>query len=146
MNITVETRDKERGGWRSDRYSRRGGYYVRSEVNDKTRVYVFAGGEGVFENLANRFSRPVELYRAAMRQALDEKGLTAKARWSQKAGCSCGCSPAFITDQRLGYDIFVTINEADQAAKVDPAKAYIAEDRTAQILADPTLPFAAKEN
>ena len=104
-------------------------------------MYVSPKSESVFANLVNRFSRPVKLYRAAMKQALSDLGVDAKAYWSQRAGCSCGCSPAFILDKALGYDIFVSITEADQPVDRDPAKDAIAAARFAQVVADPTLPF-----
>lgn len=30
------------------------------------------------------------------------------ARFSRKAGCSCGCSPGFLLNRRLRRDVFVT--------------------------------------
>jgi len=71
----------------------------RREADKKPRVYVWIEDETVLENLVNRRSRPVEVYRAVALQALTDLGIPfEKIRWSQKAGCSCPCSPGFIVD------------------------------------------------
>jgi hypothetical protein len=110
----------------------------RDQSGTKTRVYVSPATETVLDNFVGRFSRPVPLMRLAMNAALRSLGIvTAKAVWSQKAGCSCGCSPAFILAERLGFDIYVTFTGAPG---VDPAKAGIAAQRAAAIAADATMP------
>lgn len=78
-----------------------------SYTKDRTkfpRLYVWPEDETVFENLlAGRRSRPVELYRKLLPEILERFGLPedTKATWSQKAGCSCGCSPGFILNHPL---------------------------------------------
>lgn len=74
----------------------RGGSY--REFDAKPRMYFFVEGENLLENFANRFDRPSKLYRQFVPQVLEQLGLDpgTKVIWSQKAGCSCGCSPAFI--------------------------------------------------
>jgi hypothetical protein len=73
------------------------------EWRSGTRIYVGEVGESVFENLDNRFGRPVKEYRAAVLEALTSIGITDhKLAWSQKAGCSCGCSPGFILRVKEG--------------------------------------------
>ena len=62
----------------------------------KSRLYVDVN-ENVLENLENRFNRPVSEYRRLLKPVFKAMGV--KARWSQKAGCSCGCSPGFILDR-----------------------------------------------
>lgn len=76
----------------------------RQFFNGDTHVYVHIKTEGVMENLMNRRSRPYttwkkELLPIAARLIEAETGLTMedKARWSQKLGCSCPCSPGFRT-------------------------------------------------
>lgn len=32
-----------------------------------------------------------------------------QSNWSKYAGCSCPCSPGFILETNVGYDIFVSI-------------------------------------
>jgi hypothetical protein len=74
----------------------------------KARIYIWPKGENVIDNISNRFSRPSAAYKEEVLPKLDlPKGV--KVRWSQKAGCSCGCSPGFIVDAKLGYDIHVEV-------------------------------------
>jgi len=70
----------------------------------KTRVYIHPKNESILENIMNRRSRPRDQYKQVLLEGLtmidvDLSRIT--YRWSQKAGCSCGCSPGFIID---GYD------------------------------------------
>jgi hypothetical protein len=74
----------------------------------KTRIYVWLKNENMLENMANRFSRPYDVYKQEVLPKL-ELPAGAKVRWSQKAGCSCGCSPGFVVDAVLGYDIHVDV-------------------------------------
>lgn len=70
----------------------------------KSRVYVCPRGETVIDNIMKRRSRPINDYRSAARSALSHIGVDltkVEMKWSQKAGCSCGCSPGFVVD---GYD------------------------------------------
>ena len=83
----------------------------------KTRVYVYPSGETIMENLMNRRSRDLNTYRAALRKGLSEIGVDLSRvdyKWSQKAGCSCGCSPGFIVDgwdsAISGKNVWVEIN------------------------------------
>lgn len=74
--------------------------------NSKPRIYVDTDQPfNAIEDLANRTRRPHNAWKLDVTIALEElqaKGLTSfrgenfKMSWSQKAGCSCGCSPAFI--------------------------------------------------
>jgi hypothetical protein len=113
------------------------------------RVNVWPEGENLLENMANRFDRPQKLYRAVAKQALADLGITGTLRWSQKAGCSCGCSPGFILRVESGwpeqdsngdhidehrFDIHVDAVIPTQ----EPTGRGL--DRAAQIDADPTLP------
>lgn len=98
-------------------------YITQREMNEyhrPPRLY-FHGDmkESIFEDLLNRFDRPWKLYRKELLppiiEALDELGIkVSKCSWSQKAGCSCGCSPGFIVaaedrkDNYRPYNIFVT--------------------------------------
>jgi hypothetical protein len=69
------------------------------EYQARTKVYVWEQ-ESVIENLINRRKRPTALYRTAAFRALAQLGhvdiADVKLYWSRTAGCSCGCSPAFI--------------------------------------------------
>ena len=64
-----------------------------------------------------RNRRPFQLYREVLLPKVFKKlklPPNIRASWSQKAGCSCGCSPGFILDTlplRRGYDaIYVTVS------------------------------------
>lgn len=83
-----------------------------------SKVYVFESGESILDNLENRRSRPSKAYREFVLQAHPE--LEGKIRWSQKAGCSCGCSPGFLVDHTVRVDgtpadIYITIGLAKEA-------------------------------
>jgi hypothetical protein len=89
---------------------RQGGYKT------KTRIYIWPEGETLQENLNNRRSRPLGLYRESAFKALDNLKINRSklsVKWSQKAGCGCGCSPGFIVDgwdpTLDGKDLHVTI-------------------------------------
>ena len=115
MNIEVTKKERKRPDWKYPRY---GAPYLqpsRREHNSKPRVYVHPNGEMVLENFAKRFDRPITVYRHAAKQALKELGIEGKLRWSQKAGCSCGCSPGFVLDTETAghFDILVTIHDED---------------------------------
>ena len=84
----------------------------------KPRVYVFVEGENMISNLENRFRRPYEAYKRFLPKVLEALGNPEGVtfRWSQKAGCSCGCSPAFIVSGLPGrrIDVLITITGAKQ--------------------------------
>lgn len=85
-------------GW--DAYNR-----LKKQQNLFTRVYVWTEGETIIENLQNRRQRPHTIYKKELIPVvLWRMGLPAdtKVRWSQKAGCGCGCSPGFIIDGDWG--------------------------------------------
>lgn len=76
---------------------------VERQRRGSSRVHVFAeeGTETILDDLMNRHNRPVETWRVLATRTLRELGLNPteaymKLRWSQKAGCSCGCSPGFV--------------------------------------------------
>ena len=79
---------------------------------DKTRIYVWPDNESIIDNINKRRERPYTVYKKEIiPQVLAKYGwsLTTKIRWSQKAGCPCGCSPGFIVSDHYGEDIHVTI-------------------------------------
>lgn len=81
---------------------------------DKLKIYIFTRGETILNNLENRRVRPYTLYKKEIIPQLIKQGVIKegqKVRWSQNAGCSCGCSPGFIVDgeDAYGKEIFVDI-------------------------------------
>lgn len=99
---------------------------VAIENRRRQRVHFFHYGENVLENLLRRWSRPVPFYFELLPAILRDVGMTVTdgemqnprglGRWSQRAGCSCGCSPAIVLNRADRYDLFVTVD-----LKVTPA-------------------------
>ena len=83
-----------------------------------SRIYVHAVGESIMDNLMNRRSRPYRMYR----EMLSDQPFMKDARWSQRAGCSCPCSPGFIADRRYTneegkpVDYHVSICDSEELA------------------------------
>jgi len=79
------------------------------------KIYFNIADETLLENLLNRRTRPYNDLRKMIPSALKLAGLDTiqsdSFRWSQKAGCGCGCSPGFVDkDYRLTHkDIYVTL-------------------------------------
>lgn len=70
--------------------------------SSRSRVHVFTQGESILSNILMRRNRPSGLYRdIVLNQYPDLEG---RIKWSQTAGCSCGCSPGFIVDETLRDD------------------------------------------
>lgn len=89
----------------------------------KTRVYVDLAKETIIENLFNRRNRPVAAYRALLNDAatkLYNLGVSfTAAKWSQQAGCACGCSPGFVLDGDYGRNVFLTVRKYEPPADAD---------------------------
>ena len=69
----------------------------REDAGKKTRVYVSWSGENMAQDFVNRTSRPHGRVRPLVEMVLEEAGIDVTGMtWSQKAGCSCPCSPGFI--------------------------------------------------
>jgi len=86
-----------------------GNDYTDRRRNKKARVYINIQDESILENLMNRKSRPIKLFRALLPDVYKKLGVDSKARWSQYAGCSCPCSPGFILDDVYGKTVYVTV-------------------------------------
>lgn len=112
----------------------------RREYNAKPRVYVWPQ-ETIIENLMERRNRPVKLFRYLATRALESEGLTrVKLRWSQTAGCSCGCSPGFILDDfsfarpadeinkdilRMRFDVSVDVGTPEVVSAPEVDDSYV---------------------
>jgi len=120
-----------------------------ASYHSRPRVYVHVAGDTVLADFACRFDRPHKVYRTFLPAILAAIGADgAKANWSQKAGCSCGCSPAFILKDVPAscfsggpFDVFVTLGGDTSSALLDNGANL---DRVAARLdglaADPTIP------
>lgn len=88
----------------------------------KTRLYIFSDiweteiGKAATDDaevVAEINKVMVRRFREALPEILKQAGIPeAKASWSWKAGCSCGCSPGFILDKGYGMDIFADVSFA----------------------------------
>jgi len=96
----------------------------------KARVFVWASEEfNVLEDLANRTRRPHQIWKPLVLKILEQVGISdVKLRWSQRAGCSCPCSPGFIIEEGMRFglrdgDIFIhmiapTVDESKPARQL----------------------------
>lgn len=94
------------------------GYYHRSRraserPDGHSIVYVSVKGETVLDNFVNRRSRPYQALRPIVIEELKKANIQFESiRWSQNAGCSCGCSPGFIIQNGdIGNNYWLTIDD-----------------------------------
>lgn len=85
----------------------------KDNLNHNTRIHFFVD-ETIIENLENRRNRPYTEYRKLLPEVFEKLGIPAntKASWRQNAGCSCGCSPAFIVEVLYHNHVYVDITSA----------------------------------
>jgi len=86
------------------------------EKISRTKIYFFPKGENVIEQVWKRRLRPHNvLYKPLLPEVIKLANLPedVKFHWSQQAGCSCGCSPGFVSENHSGKDIFVDIEEEE---------------------------------
>jgi len=87
-------------------------FILKEKQGVKPRIYMMPQGETIIENLKNRRNRPVAEFKILAHSVINSTPAAgASLSWSQKAGCSCGCSPAFIVDSGVDYkyDIFIGV-------------------------------------
>lgn len=99
-NVTVEM------------YPRRNGTPYR----DKNKLFIFVDNESIWENFVNRRCRPHTSYKKEIIPMVMEK-LKVKNKkvfkllkdmkwgWRQNCGCTCGCSPGFVSES-IDYQYF----------------------------------------
>ena len=78
--------------------------FKRSTKRTQPRIYVYPENESVYENFFNRRVRPVSVMKQVALKALRDRGFDIEAAdivWQQKAGCTCGCSPAFVLTRKF---------------------------------------------
>lgn len=86
------------------------------------RVFFAEAGETLADDLRERHRRPFTEYRRFLGQVSEVLANAghrvdgAVYRWSQKAGCACGCSPAFIATLPFvnvtRFNVFVTVTRS----------------------------------
>jgi hypothetical protein len=69
-----------------------------SSLSKKPRIHFFAHNESILEDLTERYSRPYHQFKQTLPKLKSLLNLPTdiKVKWSQYAGCKCGCSPGFI--------------------------------------------------
>lgn len=96
------------GGWKITKVTLRD----LSPNASKGRIYFFPSRENVIEGMMRRGIRPHQVWRKllpiVLKKANKSDKLAEAAAWSQKAGCSCGCSPGFVVEG-LDQDISVSV-------------------------------------
>jgi hypothetical protein len=134
-------------------FNKRNYLYGYKEFNKKPRLYPSFSGESLLDNLVNRTTRPAAELGRIVRPAQAAAGYTGRIGWSQRAGCSCPCSPGWIWSDAPAidfgdgyaskcYDAWVEVT--DMPTTRDDAQARATQAARGQALAaDPTLPLAA---
>ena len=98
-------------------YSNRKGEPYR----DRNKLYIWPTGENVLENLFNRHNRPAKVWKEEVIPVLLERIQAehpelfqsikdANWGWRQKCGCTCPCSPGFVSDKFGTVTISAEIN------------------------------------
>lgn len=103
------------------------------EYTAAPRLYVYSKDETLIENLENRRRRPYTIYKKLLPLILPFGlvHLGSPMRWSQNAGCSCGCSPGFILPRQdvqinnvslCYFDVWVELKGAPTVDERKPAR------------------------
>lgn len=88
---------------------------VMKRVSDeRSRVFIDIQDSRVDLAIKRSGKKASQFIKPLLKDALGMVGVVAtKVSWSQKAGCICGCSPAFILAGHRGFDIWVHVRYAD---------------------------------
>jgi len=101
---------------------------VKDRESSNIRLYLVPDEESLFDNFVQgRLTRPYQEFR---KSGLLDKTMkeiigypSGHAKWSQKAGCSCGCSPGFIVEKSAhlptDYYIYYDVESLEEAVKLD---------------------------
>lgn len=123
-NEYLRGKQRYKSVWTGQMQNKRAGHGGRDVPSGKSVVFVNVKDETLFENFAARTTRPYAAWKPFVEEALRAHGFEfSKLTWSNKAGCSCPCSPGFIvTTGTRGHNIWVTI-EADELQTTDEDEA-----------------------
>jgi len=111
-------------------------YGYPTHYHGAPRMYVSVVDETVMDNLANRKRRPYNVYKTLIHSSDLASVLDlGELRWSQRAGCACGCSPGFILNKQTithkggadiyYFDIWVTLENAPAVDETKPARVLV---------------------
>jgi hypothetical protein len=87
----------------------------------KMKLYFFPKNQSLIETIMKRYNSPAVLWKKLGSEAMAELGYRIKDNklsFSQKAGCSCGCSPGLVTTKRTGKSWYITYSAKDKIRKV----------------------------
>jgi hypothetical protein len=101
MKIKVSTRETEK---RSKRWNRETFEYEPA----KTRVYWWYRNDKTLDADAYKTLKKAVV---TILTGFGHKIKTSDIKYSQYAGCTCGCSPGFILPVALGVDIFIDVTK-----------------------------------
>lgn len=127
LNASIQVQRK-RGTWR--------------EMNSKSHLSVHMLGESVWDNLMNRRNRPTKIWKMVGETAMASLGLEEelfeKMYWNQRAGCGCGCSPAFVMPNVFGYNFYIEVEadpmlEKEDKNLADPVPLLISDEEKAMM-------------
>ena len=86
----------------------------------KMKLYFFPKNQSLIETIMKRYNSPSDLWKKLGSEAMAELGYRIKDNklsFSQKAGCSCGCSPGLITTKRTGKSWYITYSLKKKVAR-----------------------------
>ena len=88
----------------------------KSDNNDKkpdrSIIYIFINSPTVMKEIQEKKDKYQNVIRKEVLPTVFKKAkmpLNTRVIWSDKAGCSCGCSPGFLITGYNGMDIFVKL-------------------------------------
>lgn len=93
---------------------------IQESKRKTAHLYIFPTQESIVENLLQRRERPYKNWYTLIPQILKKAGLTEKeikevdASWSQKCGCSCGCSPGFRLKGYTEKDVWADVDMSNK--------------------------------
>lgn len=99
--------------------------YPRNRRKKHGRIHFFVKGASVLDMFVARGVEPHKEYRKLLPEVFKRLNIDAPTkgiRWSNYAGCTCACSPGFIS-KNIHNDIFVTVEGIK--LPVNPARAKV---------------------
>jgi hypothetical protein len=83
------------------------------EKPDRSIIYIFINSPTVMKEIQAKTDKYQNVFRKEVLPTVFQKSklpLDTKVVWSDKAGCSCGCSPGFLITGHKGMDIHVKLS------------------------------------
>lgn len=83
------------------------------EKQERSIIYFDITSPVVFAEIQQKKEPYHKVFRKEVLPTVLQKAklpLDTKVVWSDKAGCSCGCSPGFLITGQKGFDIYVRLS------------------------------------